>query len=764
MKKLLLALASLLLFPFLANAQTTLQVTDTASQTWNNGTWFVQLTPPNGYTVAQLRTNGNPVPNPTQNGTLSGTGSASITLTTNTSIAPAPSTWYYTVCPNATSGCFNQAVSITTSNQAVTLTPPPPVVFPGPNALAYTDAEISGAIPGSTYYNTVSNTQRICNGPSPCTWAGSGGGGLFSSSKVIDTSAAPYNTPVGNTVPDVTFTNGQATIDCTFSNDCNFTSADNGKICFGTNLTTDVSAGSPGTATILPEGTLTVVTAQTATCSGGNSTATTVHNGVLVWGLDGAPALNTAWAACIALNGCTFRLPAAPVVIDSAGVGLTHCGGIVAGTPCILSFGFGRIVVSGWGAHTSLLIPTPNFASTNCTGGTSTSSLNIACFFGGAEVGRYQDFGVFGAGQSTLAAGFNGKSILLFQGNGSYNTYIDRVLLLSWGTRTTGMIGWEASQNSMAIIRDTFVDGGGATGCFVNEPVAVPVTMEASVCGVNLTMGLSIIEGVVQSHGGYYGFNPGGSLNCTSANSYFNSTGDYYVQTVPVVASGCTAHFSEETANQIDFVEVTGSGSLATVRDSIELANTSTAFYCNGNGSKIVSEGGNTITALGGTNYILNTISGCEFDDEGTNSYSASTGSPNVNTGSIGGSNDLRGTCTGVVTSATTVGLYGLGEMSASTCTVATVTLGQVMERTGKILGLTCTAGVAGNQATDACTIVKNGVAQPMTCSLNGATRCTDFAQTHWVSFVKGDIISIEVIAGTSTTLSGVTGDAWRGI
>jgi hypothetical protein len=177
MKKLLLALASLLLFPFLANAQTTLQVTDTASQTWNNGTWFVQLTPPNGYTVSQLRTNGNPVPNPTQNGTLSGTGSSSITLTTNTSIAPSPSTWLYTVCPNATSGCFNQAVSITTSNQAVTLTPPPPVVFPGPNALAYTDAEISGAIPGSTYYNTVSNTQRICNGPSPCSWGSGGAGG-----------------------------------------------------------------------------------------------------------------------------------------------------------------------------------------------------------------------------------------------------------------------------------------------------------------------------------------------------------------------------------------------------------------------------------------------------------------------------------------------------------------------------------------------------------------------------------------------------------
>jgi hypothetical protein len=206
MKKLLLALASLLLFPCFAKAQVTLQVTDTSSQTWNSGTWAVQLTPPNGFSVSQLRTNGNPVPNPTQNGTLSTTGGASITLTTNTSIAPTPSTWYFTVCPLATSGCFNQFVSITTSNQSVTLTPPPPVVFPSPsatNSLAYNDAEISGAVIGSTYYNTITNQQRVCNAPSPCTWGPAGGVGIIGSPILTNT----------NIIGDYRFTEGSGTTD-----------------------------------------------------------------------------------------------------------------------------------------------------------------------------------------------------------------------------------------------------------------------------------------------------------------------------------------------------------------------------------------------------------------------------------------------------------------------------------------------------------------------------------------------------------------------
>jgi len=180
-----------LLLTIQAKAQTTsvtLQVTDVAAQSWNLGTWAVALQPsPGNNTPAnQLRVNGVLVPNITQSGTLSGSGGATMTLTPNGSIAPLSSTWDFTVCPNATAICFDQNVTIVGASQTVTLTPPAPIVFPtpGPPKIAYNDAEISGAVVGSQYYNVTSNTQRICNGPLPCTWAdiSSGAGGTIGGS------------------------------------------------------------------------------------------------------------------------------------------------------------------------------------------------------------------------------------------------------------------------------------------------------------------------------------------------------------------------------------------------------------------------------------------------------------------------------------------------------------------------------------------------------------------------------------------------------
>jgi hypothetical protein len=121
------------------------------------------------------------------------------------------------------------------------------------------------------------------------------------------------------------------------------------------------------------------------------------------------------------------------------------------------------------------------------------------------------------------------------------------------------------------------------------------------------------------------------------------------------------------------------------------------------------------------------------------------------------GNGVYSGACTGVVTSATTVGLYGLGQQAATTCTSTTVASGQVMSHSGSVYALYCTA-TAGNQATDACTVVKNGAAQTMTCSLNGVTNCMDGTTGHLVTFVAGDILGIEAIGGAATTLAAVKG------
>ncbi len=169
MRRLLLALF-LLLSSLVGATTVTLTVTDAESQTWNNGTYSIQLVSPPGTTSGPpffLNGTVTPVPNQLQVGTLSGTGTASLTLTDNATIAPALSVWRFTICPQATAPCFVQAVQIVGASQTVNLVPPI-IRIPGanipPTTLAYTDAEVANPGLGTIYYNLVSGVSRQWNG------------------------------------------------------------------------------------------------------------------------------------------------------------------------------------------------------------------------------------------------------------------------------------------------------------------------------------------------------------------------------------------------------------------------------------------------------------------------------------------------------------------------------------------------------------------------------------------------------------------------
>jgi hypothetical protein len=170
MKKLLLLF--LLLCPLRLLAQTdtiTLQVTDVATQTWNDGTWAVKLRLPlnPGQTTFYILGTTTPVPNQTQDGDLDGTGGASVIVTPNASIAPSGTVWDFTVCPKASSQCYDETITAVGSSQNVTLNPSEPVVTAQGIPSAYRDSEITGAIQGSMYWNLVSSIFRYCSA-TPC--------------------------------------------------------------------------------------------------------------------------------------------------------------------------------------------------------------------------------------------------------------------------------------------------------------------------------------------------------------------------------------------------------------------------------------------------------------------------------------------------------------------------------------------------------------------------------------------------------------------
>jgi len=174
-------------FAITAQAQSTTvsgTVTDLGAQTWNNGTYTFQFIPnpdyPNpgsytwtGGTLAQ-----------SIHGTLSGSGTYSQSIPSNSSISPQGSSWALTVCPQATSPCYTlNPVTVTGGTQTLNATPPAIAInllIPGSSYRAYADAEITSAVVASQYYNLTSQQLRICQTVSgnTCTaWANVGGGG-----------------------------------------------------------------------------------------------------------------------------------------------------------------------------------------------------------------------------------------------------------------------------------------------------------------------------------------------------------------------------------------------------------------------------------------------------------------------------------------------------------------------------------------------------------------------------------------------------------
>lgn len=184
--KLVIFISLLSIFAYGQSTSVTLQVTDTPdNQTWNNGSWQVQLQGPIGSNANIFTINGTGavVPNQRQSGALSGTGGASLTLTSSTSISPTGSRWVFTVCPQASSPCNTSSIFIFGTAQTVNISPPAiriniSAVNTNIVPLAYADGEMTSGI-GQMYFNLPSGllhicTATLCNGSGFVTISGTG--------------------------------------------------------------------------------------------------------------------------------------------------------------------------------------------------------------------------------------------------------------------------------------------------------------------------------------------------------------------------------------------------------------------------------------------------------------------------------------------------------------------------------------------------------------------------------------------------------------
>lgn len=252
-------------------------------------------------------------------------------------------------------------------------------------------------------------------------------------------------------ITDATIANGQNTILCP-NGDCNFTAADNGKVCFASNATTDISQSA--SVIILPEGTLTVTGAQTATCSGGNATQNAVGVAYLFWGhLDTAAAGATqnattdpifaAWTD--AQTQCKPLLLPAGVYLLERGEFNTYTAASACGQISGAAAQRRGYSIRGAGPTDTILIVTPNMPATDCTGPNATGN---GCYLSVPDI-FIEGIQLWGAGNSDPGAGFAGKAGVYISGaNPGLNAYIRDSMFLGWGAARSTFVGMQVGDGT----------------------------------------------------------------------------------------------------------------------------------------------------------------------------------------------------------------------------------------------------------------------------------------------------------------------------
>jgi len=807
MKNLVLALTLLLSCVPLFAQSTTVSgtITDAGAQTWNSGTYTFTFVPNPQYpTLPQYTWTGGTLQT-TISGNLSGTGTYSQSIPSNNAITPIGSSWTLQVCPLASSGCFTvPSVSITGGTQTLNATPPAILINLIGNTTspirAYSDSEISGALIGSTYYNTTLTGLRVCSAVTgnACTAWGSTGGGAGTPGTVGGTSfsAAPKmgfyigpDCPVANTGQCFnTPANGFYDTTCTWSNaSTTLTCSDNpfninmvGEVVEGwSTCQTDLASGSYGSAIA---GGTTLFTISTFTDSNHvvlsgtpANTQATSPSCLYVGSLDdtAASALDTAIQAVttfcpkifLAAANYSFAIPH----FFTQPNGCKNIPGLTGGT----SGTFGNLdlpegfQIEGRGPGNTLIHLVNSFPGT--TGCAFVTYNSISSCFAIPPLGEWRDFQITGDGQFNTCGSITASAVNLIY---SAVANIDHVLLTNFcgnaasaGHLNTGLMADLFTQMNYFNISG-FGDRGIRTtggGLVYGYRVAVENTPSTAVwadstfsCHSCVFMGGTSVPvaqqgnnwGVVTVHGTTVYLQDTRIFNCPLSTCSINAGNPAMisVNTAPAnVFLDGVSFFNENSAtntNTVGIYDNVGSGSNFYIRNQ-------------GGGSNL---GANKFFGAPGS-----ATSTTVFDQGGN---ASSFTAPFFNSGSFGSTTldapgrTMLGTCTGVANASVTNSLYGTGpNITATTCAGQTATLGTGVQMTQArhLNSLLCTS--TATTVSVACTAQVNGSPSTLTCTMTATTACADV--THDVVVNKGDLVSMKIVTGAAETGANIQMFVW---
>lgn len=172
---------------FAQTTAVTATLTDSDSQTWNNGSYVITFVPAYGVPGPYTWNGGHDFTRQFR-GSLNGSGVLSVSIPDSSYINPSGSKWEFTLCPYASFSCSQITIPVTGASVDLSATLSAALTAPrfgaGPNAYGYLDIEVgtpaAPLLPGAQYFNVVSLTERCWNTSiwQNCGGGGGGGGGL----------------------------------------------------------------------------------------------------------------------------------------------------------------------------------------------------------------------------------------------------------------------------------------------------------------------------------------------------------------------------------------------------------------------------------------------------------------------------------------------------------------------------------------------------------------------------------------------------------
>lgn len=560
------------------------------------------------------------------------------------------------------------------------------------------------------------------------TWQaiGDGGGGNVPGGTLVVTAIA--NGVKANTkfVFDAALSNSASVVTCP-NNDCNFSAGDVGKIVFVTSLgNTGFNLFNTSTL-LLPQGTITslnsansinVSTTSTGSCTSASNAC------LLVWGSDDTTALQNTWTQV------KSTAPWCGMILLPAGRMLTQQPQFNgdASPSCLNGVGGSRVGfgIHGYDISSTMLMPTPNFAYSNCTGGTG----SLACFFGVVDGVNISDLTVFGSGLNN--AGASTYTGMYFAGNN--NSFVHDVSCIGWGTTNANglLIGmlfqagtseYERVENDGCGKYGVKVTGGGAAPSasfvhLVSQDTGAPLWVTATTYTTE-----SIIESTIDQ-ACLIGINNGATLYSVNDNigEHLSGGNGVCVGAEPYAQGSTGGGFLFMTGSNVDVLANSGDGAIIVL----------------GNSGNFADITGNRFAGSGSTHGVIDPFAtGTYIIDGGGNKF--------LMTGTSLGYASSSGTWINFA-SATKAQVSTNWTLSAGWGTTATV------------------SGCQGNAIVQTCTVTSNGTGQAanptiaIVAPLDGPTTAYPYAPSCVATNVFGGTGALAAMQGTvapTTTNSG---------